>query len=227
MAQRGILSFAAPVALLTTLAACGGGDGGGNPTATPSPSPTTAGLSVTPCLNQIVPGTGSTVAGLVVPDTITVDLSKPSGFPNGRRLQDPVVDVTLAALFLDLDVHSPLAFFNIPLNPPANDRPFRAEFPYLAPPQGNPPLSGSDTATGFVFVDQPPSAFVRVDREGMPALATALIGGPLKNRFNDADPVDDATGEFVPEMQAQLTLLAEALSDDIRAAGFTTCAIPL
>ena len=227
MARLDFVSAAAPLTLLLALAACGGGGGSPAPAPTPSPTSTTAGLSVTPCLNQIVPGTGTTVAGLVVPDTITVDLSKPSGFPNGRRLQDPVVDVTLAALFLDLDVHSPLAFFNLPLNPPANDRPFRSQFPYLAPPQGNPPLSGSDTATGFVFVDQPASAFVRVDREGMPALATALIGGPLKNRFNDADPVDDVTGEFVPEMQAQLKLLADALSDDIKAAGFTICAIPL
>lgn len=207
--------------LLGALAACGGD--GNDPSQSPTPTPSTATLSVVPCLNQTVPGTGTTVAGLVVPDTITVDLSKPSGFPNGRRLQDPVVDVTLAALFLDLSKHSPLTFFNIPLNPPANDRPFRANFPYLAPPQGNPPLSGSDTATGFVFLDRPATDFVRVDREGMPALATALIGGPLKNRFNDADPVDDATGEFVPEMEAQLKLLHQALRDDIVAAGLTPC----
>lgn len=215
---------AAPLAVALLLAGCGGDDSN-EPLATPSPAPTTAGFSVTPCLNQTVPGTGTTVAGLVIPDTMTVDFARPAGFPNGRLLTDPVIDITLAAIFLDLGVHSPLTFANLPLNPRANDRPFRSEFPYLAPPQGNPPLSGSDTAT-FAFIDQGASAFVRVDRTGMPAVATALIGGPQKNPFNDADPVDDASGRFVPEMAAQLKLLADALVDDLKALGLTPCAIP-
>lgn len=223
--DRALTRSAAPLALLATLASCGGG-GSGTPTPTATGTPTATTFSVTPCLNQTVPGTGTTVAGLVVPDTITVNLRQPSGFPNGRRLEDPVIDVTLAVLFLDLRVHSPLTFFNLPLNPPANDRPFRNEFPYLAPPQGNPPLSGSDTVTNFAFVDRPFSDFVRVDRQGMPAVSPALIGGPLKNPYNDADPVDDAAGDFVPELQAQLTALANVLVDDIRAAGLTPCAIP-
>ncbi|OZA92886.1 MAG: hypothetical protein B7X57_06785 [Erythrobacter sp. 34-65-8] len=212
-----------PAMIALGIAGCGGED---VPTPAPSPPPSATSFSVTPCLNQIVPGTGSTVAGLIVPDTITVDLSKPAGFPNGRRLQDPVIDITLAAIFLDLDVHAPDTLFRIPLNPPANDRPFRPDFPYLALPQGNPPLSGSDTATTFAFADQPASAYVRVDRTGMPAVSAALVGGPLKNPFNDADPVDDATGEFVPELSAQLKLLTDALIDDLKAAGLTPCAIP-
>ena len=216
---------AVSLAIAFSLAGCNGG-GAPDPVATPTPTPVATGFSVTPCLNQTVPGTGTTVAGLVVPDTITVNLAAPSGFPNGRRLEDPVVDVTLAVLFLDLDVHSPLTFFNVPVNPPANDRTFRADFPYLAPPQGNPPLSGSDTVTSFDFVDQPASAFVRVDRQGMPAVSPALIGGPLKNPYNDADPVDDASGRFVPELAAQLKILADVLVDDIRALGLTPCAIP-
>lgn len=225
MAGKTLTAAAPSLALALLFSGCGG-DGSPAPTPTPTPAATATTFSVTPCLNQIVPGTGTTVAGLVVPDTITVNLSQPSGFPNGRRLEDPVVDVTLAAIFLDLDVHSPLTLFNLPLNPPANDRPFRATFPYLAPPQGNPPLSGSDTATGFAFAEQPASAFVRVDRQGMPAVSPALIGGPLKNPYNDADPVDDAAGRFVPELQAQLEILANALVDDLKAAGLTPCAIP-
>lgn len=217
---------AVSLAFALALSGCNGG-GSPDPVATPTPTPTTAtSFSVTPCLNQTVPGTGTTVAGLVVPDTITVNLAAPSGFPNGRRLQDPVIDVTLAVLFLDLRVHSPLTFFNVPVNPPANDRTFRADFPYLAPPQGNPPLSGSDTVTDFAFVEQPASAFVRVDRQGMPAVAPALIGGPLKNPYNDANPVDDAAGTFVPELAAQLKLLTDVLVDDIKALGLTPCAIP-
>lgn len=221
-----IAKLGAPaLALALLVGGCGGG-GSPDPVATPSPAPTTAGFNVTPCLNQMVPGADTTVAGLVVPDTITVNLAAPSGFPNGRRLQDPVIDVTLAAIFLDLDVHSPLTFANLPLNPPANDRPFRADFPYLAPPQGSPPLSGTDSATTFAFLDQQASAFVRVDRTGMPAVSAALIGGPLKNAFNDADPVDDAAGRFVPELSAQLKLLADVLVDDLKALGLTPCAVP-
>lgn len=210
-----------PVALAATLAACGGG---GTPTPAPVATQTPTTFSVTSCLNQVIPGTNATVASLVVPDTITVDLRQPAGFPNGRRLQDPVIDVTLAVLFLDLSRHSPLTFFNLPLNPPANDRPFRTTFPYLAPPQGNPPLSGSDTVTNFAFVDRPLSDFTRVDRQGMPAVSPALIGGPLKNPYNDADPADDATGRFVPELEAQLEALTNVLVDDIQAAGLTPCA---
>lgn len=223
-----IFRSVAPLALATLVAACGDGDG--DPTSgggTPTPTPTTAtSYSVTPCLNQTIPGTGGlTVAGAVVPDTLKINLAGASGFPNGRRLQDPVVDVTLAVIFLDLNVHSPATLANIPINPPANDRPFRTTFPYLAPPQGNPPLSGSDTAT-FSFLDKPRSAYVRVDRMGMPGVATVLIGSAMRPRYNDADPVDDASGEFVPELTAQLKGLADALVDDLQAAGLTPCAIP-
>jgi hypothetical protein len=229
MADRMTRAALAAVCLTALIAVPGCGSGGPNTAPDPgatTPPPTGTGFSVTSCLNQIVPGTGATVASLVVPDTVTVDLSKPSGFPNGRRLEDPVIDLTLAVLFLNLDVHPVDTLFRLPLNPPANDRPFRVDFPYLAPPQGNPPLSGSDTATSFNFVDQPPSAFTRVDRMGMPAVSPALVGGPLKNPFNDKDPVNDAAGEFVPEFVDQLERLHLGLRDDLIAAGLTPCSIP-
>ena len=54
----------------------------------------------------------------------------PSGFPNGRRLEDEVVDITLAVVLLDLSVHSVTDL--VGLNPTANDRPFPVTFPYLA-----------------------------------------------------------------------------------------------
>src|SRR3546814_7059168 len=108
------------------------------PTPTPTPPPTGATLNVEPCLTQMV-RPGVTVAILFIPDTLKLDFSQPSLFPNGRALPDPVIDYTLAALFLDLTVHPITTLHRIPLGPPANDRPFRSPFPSLPPPQGHPP----------------------------------------------------------------------------------------
>lgn len=193
-------------------------------TPTPSPSPTTASFDVTPCLQQEIPGTGGfTVANAVVPDTLTLNFAGASGFPNGRRLPDPVIDVTLAVIFLDLSVHSPTVLAGLPLNPPANDVAFRAGFPFLAPPQGSPPRASS-SGSGFTFRTNDASTYVRVDRMGMPAVATALIGSDQKIPYNDADPADDADGDFVPELTEQLTGLTNALADDLVGAGLTPCA---
>ena len=75
-------------------------------------------------------------APLVVPDTIQIDASMPSGFPNGRRLDDPVMDVVLGLLMLDLEAHPVTTLAELPLNPPANDKAFSEAFPYLAPRHG-------------------------------------------------------------------------------------------
>ncbi|MCB9565812.1 MAG: DUF4331 family protein [Myxococcales bacterium] len=91
-----------------------------------------AGLGLTPCVADV---TCVAQAGpLVIPDTLKLDLSQDSGFPNGRKLADPVMDVTLAVVLLDLQVHAADLFASIPLNPPANDKAFLADFPYLAEP---------------------------------------------------------------------------------------------
>ena len=231
------LPLAATATVSLILAACGDGSSAtpqpappptSSPAPTPSPSPTpaptTASFNVEPCLTQLV-APGVTVASLVIPDTIKINLAAPAGFPNGRRLQDPVADITLAVLFLDLTRHPATAFASLPLNPAMNDRPFRADFPFLAAPQGNPPIASS-AGTNFNFRTEARTAFVRVDRNGMPAVSTALVGGPQKNAFQDDDPEDEINGKWAPEFTAQLTLLANALSDDIQRAGFTICARP-
>ena len=102
------------------LAACGGGDdGGGAPMPGPTaPPPAVTSYNVQSCLDQIVVP-GRTLANLVVPDTIELDLSKPSGFPNGRRLTDSVIDITLTALFIDVSKHGADALARIPLGPQA------------------------------------------------------------------------------------------------------------
>lgn len=192
------------------------------PPAPPPPPP--ANFNVANCLNQIVVP-GRTVANLVVPDVLQLNLAQPAGFPNGRRYQDPVIDVTLAVIFLDLTRHPATTFASVPVNPSGNDRPFATTFPFLPTPHGPQPVAAG--GTGFDFRTEPASAFRRVDRAGMPAVATALIGGdPNKNSYNDDSPAIDATGKWVPELTSQLTALTNALADDLQRLNLTPCARP-
>ncbi len=195
------------------------------PTPTMTPAPTTADFDVTPCLEQDIPGTGFTVAQAVVPDTLTLNLAGAAGFPNGRLPADPVIDVTLGVIFLDLGTHSPATLAGLPLNPPRNDVAFPSGFPFIAAPQGSPPVAAPGGAA-FTFRTDNPSTYVRVDRMGMPAVSTALIGSDRKVAYNDASPADDAAGTFVPDLAAQLTGLTNALADDLTGAGLTPCAVP-
>ena len=94
-----------------------------------------ASIDILPCATQEV-AAGVSVLSLIVPDTLTVDVTAPAGFPNGRRLADPVMDVTLSIILLDLGVHPATALVGV-LNPAENDVPFLAEFPYLAYPHVN------------------------------------------------------------------------------------------
>lgn len=114
-----------------------------------------------------IPGTCLTQGGAaaVIPDVLKIDLDLPPGFhfdpatcgpvANGRALADPVIDIILAVLLLDITQPAPVgwgvpcptkedpgagasAFLAIgplgglSLNPPANDLAFEAAFPYLA-----------------------------------------------------------------------------------------------
>ena len=89
------------------------------------------GLGLTPCA---VDDCVAQAAPLVVPDVIAIDPGAGPGFPNGRLPADPVMDVTLAVVLLDLGVHDVTLFAGLPLNPPANDKAFPSTFPYLATP---------------------------------------------------------------------------------------------
>ncbi len=141
-----------------------------------------------------------------------------------------MIDRTLALLFLDLRTHSIDTFHNIPVNPKGNDVPLPSAFPWLAPPFGG--VRQSLGGTNFNFRTDPDSAFTRVDRMGMPAVATALIGSSAKNPYNDDSPPQDLSSpsdgvfKWVPEIRSQLTTLTNALADDFRAAGLTMCAQP-
>ena len=233
-ALRRSLLVATPLALALLLPACSGGNSSNqpppvavvpaptpapSPTPTPTPSPTSRDVSA--CLSQVIPGTGgATPASLVIPDTVKLNFGLASGFPNGRQLNDPVIDITLAVLLLDMTKHSPALLAGLPLNPPA-DSTLLSTFPYFAPANGGQPSAG--TGTAFNFRTDPASGYVRVDRMGQPAVATALIGTATKNAYNDANPSDDVANTFVPEIVAQLTLLHNGLADDLIALGLTPC----
>lgn len=244
LAGRRLLAAPLALALALVLAACDGDDNGdpaqvGTPNTqvpTQPTTPTVTTRNVSACLGQtILPATASspaiTVASLVLPDTLKLDFRRPTGFPNGRTFDDPVIDLELAALLLDLTKH-PVNLLVGGLNPaPPSDNATTTVFPFLKAAPGGQPQPG--TATTFDFRTDPPTSYVRVDRMGNPAIATALIGSTtgaaglaVKDQFNDADPADDVTQRFVPEAVSQLTTLHNVLIDDLTTRQLTPCSTP-
>ena len=106
------------------------------------------GLQLAPCSMTGTPSCvsqeyapGASVGSLVLPsDSLVVNPAQPAGFPNGRALADPVIDVVLAVLLLNLSGGTcggapctAATLAGVPLNPAANDVAFPTEFPYVAP----------------------------------------------------------------------------------------------
>jgi hypothetical protein len=67
--------------------------------------------------------------------------------------------------------------------------------------------------------------YTRVDRMGMPAVSTALIGADSKNPYNDDDPAGDAAGTYVPELADSNTALHVALNDDLTGLSLVPCSM--
>ena len=72
---------------------------------------------------------------IVAGDQLAVDTTAPAGFPNGRQPANAVIDLLLAVLLLDLGTEAITTFYDLPLNPTANDVAFPDAFPYFAPAQ--------------------------------------------------------------------------------------------
>ena len=95
------------------------------------PCPT---VGVGDCLEQAGP--------FIIPDTLNVTVGGDANFPNGRRPEEPVMDIILAVILLDLDTHALTAFLDLDddgtlgdsLNPFTNDATFPGDWPYLADP---------------------------------------------------------------------------------------------
>lgn len=227
--RASLLAVGSATSLL--LASCGGDEAPApTPTPTPTPSATSvASYDVATCFNQLIPGkNGMTLKKIVTPDTLRLDLTQPVGWPNGRDLDDPVVDLLLSMLFIDFSVtgQGTQTFVNLPLNPPANDKAFSDTFPFMAPPQGTPPLAAT-TGTSFDFRTDPESAYVQVDRMGNPAIATALISSSQKSPFNDVGPPADTAGQFTADQNSTLIALQRGLADDLTNLGLKLCSKPL
>ncbi len=236
-------------ALGLALAGCssGGGSGGGGSTSTPTPTPTAstsstsstssggatpAALSVEKCFAQEVEP-GVTVQSLLTRDTLRFDLSKPAGFPNGRRLQDPVIDLTLAYMFLDLSKHSIDSLAKLAINPASNADNFDAagnvigfstDFPFVNAPHG--PAKPEGTGTGFDFRTNPTTDFEIIDAMGNPAVATILISGNTGAGFNQNTPAQYVSdgGKYLGALKQTMIGLATLLKDDFNRLSFTTCA---
>ncbi len=230
MKTQQLLTAVALAAMALATASCGGD--GDNPVAVtppppvavvppPPPPPTQTGLSVSACLAQTV--AGRSVQSILIPDQLDLDLSQPSGFPNGRDLDDPVIDLILAAIFLDLRVHPVTTFVGLPVNPNVFDQPLRTTFPFYAAPLGTPPISPS-TGSNFNFRTDAPGNYVRVDRAGAPAISTAVVLGANKLLYNDSNPTEDAAGTNVPRILEGYQNLTDNLNGDFRALGLTPCA---
>jgi hypothetical protein len=70
--------------------------------------------------------TATTLAGTILPDILTFNIARSGGFPNGRRLDDDVMDRQLSLLTNGA----------ITTDCVGNDSSFNSTFPYLAPPNG-------------------------------------------------------------------------------------------
>ena len=78
-------------------------------------------------LNSLGSPATDALAGLLLPDILTVDLGKPVGYLNGRGLADDVIDISLQAITGNTSIGDGVN---------ANDKAFSSAFPYLAAPSG-------------------------------------------------------------------------------------------
>lgn len=238
MNLRKIAMMATPLALALTLVGCGE-DGAGSQVVVPAPLPSTTSTATptatatavaydsTNCFLQPIQGqNGANLKSFIIPDTLKIDLTRSTRFPNGRHPSDPVVDILLATLLLDMSVtgQGPNTLAEVPLDPPSNDKFFLLTFPFLATPNGTPQVA-TGTGTNFNFRTDPDSAYVSVDRMGNPAIATALVSSSKKLSYNDDTPTGDVTNEkYLTEYEHELDKLFGLIGDDVEKLQLKICA---
>lgn len=89
--------------------------------------------------------------------------------------------------------------------------------------EGDSPSDVTGPTGDFAFSDVAFEDYTRVDRSGMPAIATALIESD--DAYNAANPTDDVAGSFVPEIVASLNFVHGALDSQLMDLGLTPCTV--
>lgn len=91
---------------------------------------------------------------------------------------------------------------------------------------------GLSTSTDFNFDTSAPSAYTQIDRHGAVEAGTVGIGGQfgfdapaIRSIYNQANPAIDATGRFVPDIQASVVFFLGALTDDLTGLGLVPATV--
>jgi hypothetical protein len=115
--------------------------------------------------------TAGQVASALIPDVVTINFANAVQFPNGRRLQDDVIDAALGVVLN----RGQAAGVSDGVN--ANDKAFLSAFPYLAEPHmpaASAPPAGS-TTSGTVSPPRTGDAGLLDDSGSMWALSAGLL----------------------------------------------------
>jgi len=112
------------------------------------------------------------VATALIPDVVTIDFSQPVQFPNGRRLQDDVINAALGVVL------NRGASAGISDAIDSNDKAFASTFPYLAAPHVA-ATGAPSTGTGIGSTGDDDSSFSLWLVLASAAGGLALLGGGL------------------------------------------------
>lgn len=120
-------------------------------------------------LNSLASPSTDALAGVLLPDILTVDLAMPVGYLNGRGLANDVIDISLQAITGSTTIGDGVN---------ANDKAFLSAFPYLAAPSMGAP-GAPNTGSGTV----PESASTNWTLPaGLAAAAVLLAAAGFANR---------------------------------------------
>lgn len=95
-------------------------------------------------LDSLASPSTDTLAGLLLPDILTIDTTKAVGYLNGRDLDDDVIDISLQAITGNMAATDKVN---------ANDKAFSTTFPYMAAPHGQAAPGAPNTGSGLSATD--------------------------------------------------------------------------